>query len=313
MLKAEFHENSQERRSETARMIMTGAKRLWTIALVGALLTACGPSPERTLDVTPGLEMPASLPAGHPLDMRYEWTPASDFSPPADDYKVFVHIVDPEGNIVMQDDHYPPVPTSQWQPGETVSYQHWLYPHDESPPEHLDFYIGLYDGESAEQVKVPVKWENALNERPRVHRLTIRREDLSGQPVRVEGWHGKESPNPEQSWYWMERRSVSAFDNPRGPAILHLRIHCPVGEVGGAQTVTISVGDTEVTTLEVTDATPFTERIEVPASVMGDGDWIELTIAVDKWFVPAELDPESQDKRELGLQVFGLYMARASS
>jgi hypothetical protein len=30
------------------------------------------------------------------------------------DYTVFVHVVDGQGNIVLQDDHDPPTPTSKW-------------------------------------------------------------------------------------------------------------------------------------------------------------------------------------------------------
>ena len=43
------------------------------------------------------------------------------------------------------------------------------------------------------------------------------------------------------------------------------------------------------------------------------GDWVEVTIEVDKWFTPADIDPASTDTRELGLQVFGLYLAPATS
>ena len=54
---------------------------------------------------------------------------------------------------------------------------------------------------------------------------------------------------------------------------------------------------------------PFLERVEIPAEVMGDEEWIELTIEVDGTFVPVEVNESSADERVLGLQVFWLYLA----
>jgi hypothetical protein len=46
----------------------------------------------------------------------------------------------------------------------------------------------------------------------------------------------------------------------------------------------------------------------VPDEAMGDGDWIDFTIEVDKFFVPAQVKDGSTDVRELGLQVFWMYL-----
>lgn len=61
------------------------------------------------------------------------------------DYTVFVHMTDMKGNIIFQQDHDPPIPTSQWMPGGVISEKY-----DVSIPTGIDegdykIMIGLYD------------------------------------------------------------------------------------------------------------------------------------------------------------------------
>ena len=65
-------------------------------------------------------------PAGSPLQITYKFVVAPD-AKFAEDYRVFVHVVDADGEQIWDDDHNPPVPTSQWQPGQTVEYTRTLF------------------------------------------------------------------------------------------------------------------------------------------------------------------------------------------
>ena len=56
----------------------------------------------------------------------------------------------------------------------------------------------------------------------------------------------------------------------------------------------------------------LTVEFDVPGEGLGDGDWVEFTIEADKFFVPAQVTEGSTDTRELGLQVFWLYLERMS-
>jgi len=284
---------------------------LISLMILAVTAMACGgDQPERQVDIEPSLALPESTPVGQPLELVYHWTPGPEFNPPSDDYHVFVHLIDPEGTILMQDDHFPPLPTSQWVPGEEVSYSRWVYPPADMRSDYVDFYVGLYDDDGRVAVKSGGEW----NGRPNVHRIYVRADDVAGLPVTFEGWFDEELvESTGDRWSWMGTRAVAAFGNPRGPAILHLRAHSPVVEIGGPQIVRLSIGDVEIASIEVTEQTAFEERIEIPAAVLGDGDWVEVAIEVDKGFIPAELDPVSTDTRELGLQVFGLYLAPATS
>jgi len=289
-----------------------GRRASLLVLVLAVTVAGCGDeAPSVRLDVGPDLDLPDSLAYREPFEIGYRWVPGPDFEPPQQDYKVFLHVTDPDGEIIEQDDHYPAVPTSQWHSGEPVEYSHWVYPSEESEVDYVHFHVGLYDESTMEQVGI--RWEDAWSRRPQVHRTDIREDDNRGIPVYVEGFHEMEV-EPERRdfgrWVWMERRGVAAFGNPQGPALLHLQAHSPVDETGGEpQQIRLSVDGQEITTLTVEDSTPFLERIEVPAEVLGDDDWVELTLEVDRWFVPAHENPEAADTRELGLQIFGVYLA----
>jgi len=283
--------------------------------LLGLGAAGCaGDEVARTVDATVTLDLPDSMPVGSPFDIGYTWTPAADFQPPADDYKIFVHFVDPDGNIVEQDDHYPPVPTSQWKAGEPVSYRHWVYPEPDVRPDYFDIYVGMYEEDTMEQVAT--LHDGRFENRPLVHSVVVRQDDQGGVPVFVEGFEEREvsltAENPFlQSWQWMHKRGVVAFGNPHGPATLHLRALSPVDFLEDrTQTVTIKVGDRVVGTYQPKDSAPYLVRFEIPGDDLGDGDWVDFTVEVDKTFVPAQVEEGSDDIRELGLQVYWMYLQR---
>jgi hypothetical protein len=101
-----------------------------------------------------------SNPAGRPgsgFEMTYRW----NASPMDDDYTVYVHFVDDKGAIVMQDDHMPPVPTSEWKGNveytRTIPLEVWK-PEDNKtihialPEGDYKIYAGLYDPEDGRLV-----------------------------------------------------------------------------------------------------------------------------------------------------------------
>lgn len=287
---------------------------LATVATVFAMsVVGCGGDDvTRSVDATVELDLPESVPQGSPFDIGYTWTPAEGFEAPPEDYKVFVHLVDPDGNIVAQDDHYPPLPTTQWVAGEPVTYRHWVYPDPDLRPDYFDFYVGMYD----EEGQVATLHDGREQNRPMVHSTVIRADEAGGIPVPVDGFQDDETSLTTEDpylreWRWMGKEAIVAFGNPHGDAILHLRSLSPVDYFeSGTQNVTIRVGDTEVASFEATDSSPQLRRFEIPADAFGDGDWVDFTITVDNVFVPAEVVEGSDDIRELGLQIYWMYLQR---
>src|ERR1700733_3388607 len=60
-------------------------------------------------------------PLGSPVDVTYKFVVANDahFD---QDYRVMVHVVDADEELIFAFDHNPPVPTTQWKPGQTIEY-----------------------------------------------------------------------------------------------------------------------------------------------------------------------------------------------
>jgi len=283
------------------------------LLLAGLLAAGCGGEDvARSVDATVTLDLPDSMPLGSPFDIGYTWTPADDFVAPADDFKVFVHFEDPDGRMVEQDDHFPTLPTSQWAAGQPVTYRHWVYPDPDLRPDYFDIYVGLYDDEG----QVATMYEGRLQVRPLVHTVVVRADDQGGVPVYVEGFEEREvsltAEDPHlQEWQWMRRRGVVAFGNPHGPATLHLRALSPVDFLEDrTQTVTIKVGDREVGSYTAEDSSPYLVRFDIPGDDLGEGEWIDFTIEVDKFFVPAQVEEGSDDIRQLGVQIFWMYLQR---
>ena len=282
---------------------------LVVVAAIAAL--ACGREQgQARVDVVPSVTLAASVADGEPLQIQYRWEPAAEFEPPAEDYQVFVHLLDADGRILLQDDHFPPQPTSQWRAGQVEEYSRWLYA-PRLEVEQVSVVVGLYEaGEGSRAlVRAGGDWVDAAT----VHELQVRVGDMTGEPVRMDGWHSPERIDESLlgQWRWSEGLAHVVFTNPRGDGILHLRAHAPYDEVG-AQTLVLRVGEQEIWRTESTAADPFLERIEVPADLMGDDkEWVEVTLEVTPVLVPRELNPESADERQLGLQVFLLYLSPA--
>ncbi len=276
--------------------------------IAGALLIAgCGGgNGPAQVAVQPEVTLPDSVAMGEPLSFGYTWTPTDGFTAPQEDYRVFVHLVDPQGRILLQDDHYPPEPTSQWEAGQPQSYQRWLYPPD-LEVEYVDLVVGLYAPDQRPQVHDGSGWVDAVT----AHRMAIRIEDQTGDPVYMGGWHDAESIDDTVlgSWRWTEGVAAAVFTNPQRDAVLHLLVHGPYDELQGGQTVVIKIAEQEVARFTIDTADSILQRIELAADILGDTDWVEIAIEVDPVLVPQELDSSSADVRRLGLQVFQLYLS----
>ena len=65
-------------------------------------------------------------PLGSPIDITYKFVVAND-AHFAEDYRVLVHVVDADDELIFTFDHNPPTPTTQWKPGQTVEYTRTVF------------------------------------------------------------------------------------------------------------------------------------------------------------------------------------------
>src|SRR5215470_54341 len=103
-------------------------KPLTIVLALAVALSACGRKPPATPPVaTPSLALNHDkAPLGSPLEMTYRFVVAPDarFD---EDYRVMVHVVDTDEEMLWADDHNPPKPTRQWKPGDTIEYTRTVF------------------------------------------------------------------------------------------------------------------------------------------------------------------------------------------
>ena len=127
----------------------------------------------------------------------------------------------------------------------------------------------------------------------------------------LEGWHAEERTS-DAAWRWSGQAASVLAPNLGVEATVHIDYDSHAGLFRDRpRTVTVSVGD-EVLETFVADAPGRQRRaLALPAGIPGHGEVFELTLATDRAFVPAEHLSDSQDRRELGLQVFEVEIREA--
>src|SRR5262245_37371546 len=246
-------------------------------------------------------------PLGSPIDMTYKFTVPSDarFD---EDYKVMVHVVDTDEQMIFAFDHMPPVPTTQWKPGQTVEYTRTefvpVYPYvgDASVE------IGLYS--TATQKRLPLAGEDAGQRAYRVARIQLQPQTENVFTIFKDGWHPAESAehNAAVEWQWTKKSASLAFKNPRKDSFFYLDVDNPGGGFEEPQQVQILVNGQPLDHFAVTKQQTL-HKIPLKADQMGSGDLVEIRIDVDKTFVPALLaGAASKDPRELGVRVFHAFV-----
>ncbi len=95
------------------------------------------------------------LSAGNDLLLNVRWQPLTLFE---QSYKIFVHLVDGQGNVLTQYDGYPQrgdYPTVRWIPGETITDAYVLTLPADPPPGPYRVYLGLYRETDFVRLSVP--------------------------------------------------------------------------------------------------------------------------------------------------------------
>ena len=95
---------------------------------------------------------PRRSPTGVALPVELRWQAETS---PAEDYHVFVHLVNSEGQVVAQSDGQPAMwtrPTSGWQAGEFITDRHGLWLPPDLPAGGYQLRLGLYEPDSGQRL-----------------------------------------------------------------------------------------------------------------------------------------------------------------
>jgi hypothetical protein len=285
------------------------ARLLVVTMMLAVTVVACGKEEDTAAPVaTPTVTFNHTrVPLGSPVEVTYKFqvAPSAAISK---NYRVMVHFLDADDELMWTDDHNPPVPTSTWKPGQIVEYTRTVF---------VPFYpyvgdavvdIGLYapDGDQ----RLPLAGEAAGQRSYRVARLRLQPQTDNIFLAYVDGWNGPETApnNPMIEWQWTKKDAGIRFRNPKRNATFYLHCDGQPAMFDAPQTVSLYLRDAIVDTFQVTGTDEMIRRVGLTAAQFGDDEMVTIRIALDKTFVPALANTGSKDVRELGIRVFHAFV-----
>ncbi len=286
----------------------------WTCALAAALLAggaaACSSAADTAPPVaTPTVTLNKTAPAiGTPVEITYRFDVAADAPSVAEEYWVFAHFLDSDGELMWTDDHPPPTPVREWKPGSTVEYTRPMFVPKFPYVGQARIQVGLFAPASGE--RLPLAGRTEGQRAYDVAMFDMRLESDAYLMVFTDGWHETEAPPDDNAreWQWSKGRATLGFRNPQRDARLYLQVDQPVAAVP-PQRVELRIGETVIDSFTLNPGGSDLRRLTIPAAQLGTGETVDLTLVVDKTFVPAHVPAlKSGDARELGIRVFRAFV-----
>jgi hypothetical protein len=249
----------------------------------------------------------ARVPLGSPLEMTFEFKVPPNAPAFTEDYRVFVHFVDADEELMWTDDHYPPTPTTQWKPGQTIKYNRLLFVPVYPYVGDAAIEVGLYGkGNRRLTLSGTEKGQRAYQ----VTKLQLAPQTESIYLTFKAGWQLAEiaADNASNEWHWTKKDATLSFKNPKRNSLLYLDYGGQPKVMTEPQTVTITIGSEVIDTFQV-GRVGEVRRIPLTVTQLGAGEQVELRLSLDRTFVPAVITSGAQaDKRELGLCVFHAFV-----
>jgi hypothetical protein len=284
-----------------------------SVGLAAVLVSSCS----RKTDSAPPMATPSitlsrsKVPLGGPVDITYKFVvaPEAKF---AKNYRVMVHVVDPNEELMWTDDHDPPTATTEWKPGQVVEYTRTVFVPVYPYVGEASIQVGLYS--QGNEPRVPLSGDDAGQRAYRVGRVQLAPQSEAVFSIFKDGWHPAEQAagNAMVEWHWTKKIATLAVRNPKKDSVLYLELDNPGGVFEESQQVSVSIGTTTLEQFTLVPKKVMLRKIALPAAALGTDDNAEIRIEVDKTFVPSRLSPSSKDPRELGIRVFHAAVVEAS-
>lgn len=279
------------------------------IVLASVLAWGCAePTPDPVMSGTLTLDR-AEAPLGSPIEMVYSFS-LFDSVPAFDrDYRVLAHFLDADDQVMWTDDHDPPTPTTAWRPGQTITYARTLFLPLYPYVGEASISVGLYATDDS--ARVPMMGEDVGQRAYRMGTLQLLPQSENVFSIHQSGWHDPEtlSADPSVGWRWTEQEAILAFRNPNDNVVFYLEAAGRPDLLDGAQTVTLSIGDVVIEAFTLVSQSRELRQIPIAVEQFGTSEMVELKIAVDGTFVPAERSAANAgDTRTLGLRVFEAFV-----
>lgn len=294
---------------------MTRSNSIIALAIAASLAAAsCG----RSRTDEPAVASPTfsadrpRAPLGSPLELTYKFQVAPEARIDGD-YMVFVHFLDSEGDLMWTDDHRPNPPTTQWKPGQTVSYSRTMFIPVYPYVGEARVRLGLYA--PADGRRLTLSGQEQGDREYEVGTITLAPQSENVFLIYRDGWNTAESApdQPALEWQWTKKSAGISFRNPKKDVVFLIEADGRPDLFSPPQQVSIKVNEQVVHTFAMTDKDPVVRRIPITAAQLGSGDMADMKIEVDRSFVPAQI-PAGQpghgaDTRELGIRVYHAFVS----
>ena len=155
-----------------------------------------------------------TAPLGSPIDITYKFVVAND-AKFDENYRVMLHVVDADDELMWTDDHDPPMPTTEWKPGQTVEYTRTVFVPIYPYVGEAGLQIGLYSPKT--QTRLTLDGEDAGQRAYKAAKLQLQPQSENVFTVFKDGWHPAEvaEHNPSVEWQWTKKQATLAFKNPK--------------------------------------------------------------------------------------------------
>jgi len=241
---------------------------------------------------------------GSPLKITYRFDVAQNATFDRD-YVVFMHVIEPDGEKLWQDDHAPSIPTSQWKPGQTIEYTRTIFVPNYPYIGEANLRIGLYDIATGRRLTLDATEVSR-------HEYAVGRLNLLPQSENIfliyninKGWHAAEvdSSDPTREWQWTRKAATISLANPRRDATFYLEWDARTDLFNPPQQVTVKTGEAVIGTFAASSKDRTLTTFPIAAGQWGAGDMAEITLEVDRTFAGS-----GTDTRELGLRVYQAFV-----
>jgi hypothetical protein len=279
------------------------------------LLTVCSAaSCDRGEDNTPAVataDVSLSRPRvaqGSPVDVVYRFTTATPAASPGR-YRVFVHVVDVDEELMWTDDHEPPSQPNEWGAGQKVEYTRTMFVPMYPYVGAAKLIVGLYDTTTNARLKLGNSDRGDRSYQVAEFELLPQTENV--YLIYKDGWHPAEvaPDNPSVEWKWTRKEATLAFRNPKRDATFIVQLDNPAQSANSATEVELRVGDQVMATVPVTSADAPVRKFPLTAAQLGTADLVEIRLVANRTFVPAlDAAAKSGDTRELGVRVFHAFV-----
>ena len=239
-------------------------------------------------------------------EVQYKWKTGPDFVPLGKDLMVYVHFWH-KTNMLFQDDYYPEPPVSKWEQGKEYVTTHKIY-----IPSFIDEFDPQFKGEDELKLAVGLYSPFDRSGKSKIQVLEKKIRVVPPPPDTPEinyqdGWYNLES-NPKtfhKQWRWTAKEGRCLIDNPHRDALLVIR---GAGNPNGRkeQKIIFKINDTILDDF-IPETDNFDKTYNLKKEMLGAKDEFTLTIATDKTYIPAKVEANSSDQRELGVLISFIY------